>query len=304
MLARHVRVFKEDRTLAVTFQHAVGDLRIAAHRAALVALHPVLSLRPATAPGQLVEALAGGAGADPVAEPRQQVEVFVGEGQHRRLHRIVGDQRQGLLREGMQVVGARVGGQPGVYALHFHPIARGGHGGDEGLAVDYALALERGRLGEDRGRVDRVHQVDRPVQGALGRAHADHFGDQFHQAALAAIGVALQRREIGQEAQPLDGIEGAPDRVQFHPQLTQATIAGAQPAEQGGVLVVVVQAVGGQADAHGNHPVRGNGILCRFSPCERATKITGLHTFSYLLHGSAAGHNRQWGPSVNQEVLP
>ena len=68
VLASHVRVLEEDRALAMAFQHAVGDLRITAHRAALVARHPFLALWPAAAPRQFIEALAGSAGADPVAE--------------------------------------------------------------------------------------------------------------------------------------------------------------------------------------------------------------------------------------------
>ncbi|UKE71438.1 hypothetical protein K8O61_00685 [Xanthomonas cerealis pv. cerealis] len=43
---------------------------------------------------------------------------------------------------------------------------------------------------------------------------------------------------------------GAADRVQAEPQFADAGLAGAQPAEQGGVLALVVQSVGGQAQAH------------------------------------------------------
>ena len=84
--------------------------------------------------------------------------------------------------------------------------------------------------------------------------------------------VAAQGGEIGQEAQPLDGVIGAADRMQLHAQLAQPGVAGAQPAEQGGVLVVVVQPIGGQADAHGNHPGEW-GIRDITSPSRQFVKV-------------------------------
>ena len=253
MLARHVRILEEDRALAATLQHAVGNLRIAAHRAALVARHPRRIGGPAAAPRQLVEALAGGAGGHALAEAGQHVEMLVGEGQHRRLHRIVGDQRQGLSFERMQVVSTGIGGQSGVDAFDLDPVARGGDSRNERLAMDHALTLERGRLGKHRRRVDRIDQVDRAIEGAL-RSHADHFGHQLHQAALAAVGIAMQARIAGQEAIALDRVVGTADCMQGHAQLAQARLTGTQPAEQRGTRVMVVQAVGGQADAHRGRP--------------------------------------------------
>jgi hypothetical protein len=44
---------------------------------------------------------------------------------------------------------------------------------------------------------------------------------------------------------------GATDGVQFHAEFADTGSAGAQPAEQGGVGAFVMQAVGGQAYAHG-----------------------------------------------------
>ncbi len=73
--------------------------------------------------------------------------------------------------------------------------------------------LERSGFRKHRGRIDRVDQVDRTVQGAL-RSHADHFGHQLHQATFAAVGIAVQAVVPGQEALPRDGVVGAPDRMQ------------------------------------------------------------------------------------------
>ncbi len=249
MLARHVRILEEDRALAAPFQYPVGNLRIAAHRAALVARHPGRIAGPATAPRQLVQALAGGSGCHPLTEPRQHIEVLIGEGQHRRLHRVVRDQRQRLSFERMQVVGASIGSQSGMDAFHLDPVARGGHGGNERLAVDHALPLQRRGFRKHRGWIDRIDQVDRAIQCPI-RPHANHLGHQLHQATLATIGVAMQARVSGQEALTLYRVMGAADRVQRHAQLAQAGFADAQPAEQGGARVVVMETVGSQADAH------------------------------------------------------
>ncbi|MNT05130.1 hypothetical protein D3C72_1397390 [compost metagenome] len=149
----------------------------------------------------------------------------------------------------MQVVGAGIGSQASMDALHLDPVAGGGHGGNERLAVDHALALERGRLGEHRGRIHRIHQVDRTVQRTLG-AHAHHFGHQLHQPAFATVRIALQAVVTGKETVALDRIVGTSDRTQRHAQFAQPGFAGAQPAEQCRARVVVMETVGGQADAH------------------------------------------------------
>ena len=55
VLAGDVRIFEENGALAATFQYAVGNLGVAAQRAALEAMDPFLIARPAAAPGHLVE---------------------------------------------------------------------------------------------------------------------------------------------------------------------------------------------------------------------------------------------------------
>ncbi|MNV48251.1 hypothetical protein D3C71_1401480 [compost metagenome] len=249
-----MRVFKEDRPLAAMLQYAVGNLRVAAQRATLEALDPLLLARPATAPRHLVQALAGGAGTNAFGELRQHIEMRGGEIEHLWLACVMCDQRQRLFAEIIEIVGAGIRCEAGMDALHLDPVARGGNGRDEGLAVDHALTLERDGLGEDGRRVDRVDQIDGAIQRALRRAHADHFGHQLHQSAFAAIGVTLQGRVVGQRAGGGDGIEGAAHRMQLHAQLADTALAGTQPAEQRGVGALMVQMVGGQADAHRDSP--------------------------------------------------
>src|SRR5690606_22861024 len=137
-----------------------------------------------------------------------------------------------------------------VDALVLDPVARAGHGGDEGLAVDHALALERDRLGEHRRGIDRIDQADRAVQGARVAFHAHDLGDQLHQPAFAAVGIALEPGIAGQHAGADDGVVGTAYRVQLQAQLADALAAGAQQAEQRGALVGVVQAIGGKAQTH------------------------------------------------------
>ena len=48
------------------------------------------------------------------------------------------------------IIGAGVGGQACMDTLHLDPVAGAGHRGDEGLAVDDALSLQRDGLGEHR----------------------------------------------------------------------------------------------------------------------------------------------------------
>ena len=110
MLPGDMRVFEEDGTLTMTFEYTVGYLRVTAKGAALEAVNPFLIARPATAPCQFVQALAGGTGTDALAETRKHVEMFGDEGQHLWLAGVVGDQGQGLVAEIVQVVGAGVGG--------------------------------------------------------------------------------------------------------------------------------------------------------------------------------------------------
>ena len=64
------------------------------------------------------------------------------------------------------------------------------------------------------------------------------------------VGIALERLVTAQHAGGGDGVVGAAHHVQTQAELADAGFAGAQPAEQRGVLGVVVQAVGGQAQAH------------------------------------------------------
>ncbi len=267
-----MRVLEEDHALAAAVQHQVGDLRIAAQRAAVVAVHPGPVLGPATAPGHFVEPLARGSRAHAPAKARQQLEVARREIQHGGLERIVGDQRQRLLRIVMEALRARIPGKAGMDALHLDPVARRGHGGQEGLAVDHALALERHGLGEDGGRIDRVGQINGAVNRALVAFHAHHLGHQLHQPAFAAIGIAAQAPVGRQHAGGLDGVEGTAHGMQAQLQLADAGLAGAQPAEQCGILGLVVDSVGGQAQAYRHTGSLINSGERSASPCRPANQ--------------------------------
>ena len=116
--------------------------------------------------------------------------------------------------------------------------------------MDHALALQRGGLGEDRRRIDRIDEVDRAVEAALRAFQADDLRHQLHQSAVAPVGIALEPVVAAQHAGGGDRIVRAADRMQCQPQVADAGFAGAQPAEQRRVFGVVVQAVGGQTQAH------------------------------------------------------
>ena len=72
VLACHVRILEENRSLTTVLKHTIRDLRIAAQRTALETLDPLLLTRPAAAPRQLVQPLSGGAGANPLGKLGQQ----------------------------------------------------------------------------------------------------------------------------------------------------------------------------------------------------------------------------------------
>jgi len=116
--------------------------------------------------------------------------------------------------------------------------------------VDHALPLQRDGFGKDRGRIDGIDEIDRAVEVTFGAFQADDFRHQLHQSAIAAVGIAFQRRVAAQHAGRGNGVVRAAHHVQSQAQLAYTGFAGTQPAEQRSVLGVVVQAVGGKTEAH------------------------------------------------------
>ena len=241
-----MRVFKEDGALAAALQHQVGNLCIAPQGAAVVAVHPGFVRRPAFAPGQLVEFLPCGARAHPALKAREQVKVLRHKIQHGGLHGIVRNQRHGLVFKVMKAIGIAVARQACVHALHLHPVARRGHGRDKGLAVNHALALQSQCFREDGGWIDRVGQINRPIQRAP-LAHAHHLSHQLHQPAFAAIGVAHQVAVAVHHVGGGNRIVGAAHSVQAQVQLAHAGFTGAQQRKQRGIFGLVVESVRSKA---------------------------------------------------------
>ncbi|CUI34875.1 Uncharacterised protein [Achromobacter xylosoxidans] len=218
MLTRHVRILEEDDALALVLQHQLRNLRIAAQRAAQVAVHPRRVLGPAARPRQFVQAAAGGAGGHAPRELRQHVEVFGRKRHHLVLERIVRDQRQRLASVVEQARCRRIRRQPGVHPLHLHPFDGARQRRDERTAMRDALALERQRLGKDRRRIDRIDQVDRTVERLLPVASFGDARHQLHQPALAAIRIADQAGIALQHALAHDRVVGAAHGMQLHAQ--------------------------------------------------------------------------------------
>lgn len=75
--------------------------------------------------------------------------MFSGEGQYGWFYCVVCDQCQGLVFEGVQIIGVLVCGEFGMYVFDFDLVVCGGYGGDERFVVDYILVFECGGFGKD-----------------------------------------------------------------------------------------------------------------------------------------------------------
>ncbi len=208
-----MRVLEKNHPLTLMLEHEFGNLCVAAQRTAEISRHPRLVFGPTARPRKVVEQATRGARGHAPRKLGQHVEVLVGKGHHLVLERIVGNQRQRLPVETKQPRQSGVRRQPRTEALDLNPLYGPGQGGNERPAVRDALPLERQRLWKDRGRVNRIDEIDGAIERGLPIPAFCHAGHQFHQPAFAAIRVADQSSISLQHALARDGIVRAAYRV-------------------------------------------------------------------------------------------